>query len=258
MGTSTKKVKFIFPDKVKGWLSYNEGKVLYELAQKQPKSGCVVELGTYQGRSAICLAQGSLKAGGGPIFTIDKFTGDRCIGQKQDYYYLFLKNIKRFGTEKEITGIRGDTVEVGRGWKKSTRLLFLDATHFYQDVVSDWKAWERHLVNGGIVVFHDCNWPGVYRLIGQLVKAGKIKYPRVLLGNGSTGLTWAYKVSPKEKISRLTRYWALLNFKYLFLPKLWGRFEQTIKERGERSETDIWFRFFGSLANFWKRSSGKT
>jgi len=53
--------KFIFPEDVEGWLWDKEGEELYKLAQRNKDLGVVVELGSYHGKSTICLAQGKKK-----------------------------------------------------------------------------------------------------------------------------------------------------------------------------------------------------
>lgn len=245
---------FIFPKDVQGWLSPGEGKLLFELAQLNPHLGVVVELGSYHGRSTICLAQGSKKVKGGRVFTVDTFVGDRTIGQRPDFYKQFKQNIKRYQLEEEIVAIRGDTVEVAKDWKKPIRFLFHDASHFYEDVINDFEAWERYLVPGGIIAFHDCEWPGVYKVVCRLIKSGRVKDLKTFRGQDSTGLAYAYKVSNKKSIPWSRRYKSLLEFKRIFLPKFWGRFKQEINERGE---SDIWFRIFGSMANFYKKLTNR-
>src|SRR5690606_30630361 len=48
--------EFRFPSDVQGWLSYREGKTLYDLARGKR----VLEIGSYCGRSTICLAQSAV------------------------------------------------------------------------------------------------------------------------------------------------------------------------------------------------------
>lgn len=63
-------MKFYFPRSVKGWLSFEEGRLLFKLAQLNPHLGVVVGAGCFHGRSTICLVQGSQCVGGGKIYSI--------------------------------------------------------------------------------------------------------------------------------------------------------------------------------------------
>ena len=42
-----------------------------------------------------------------------------------------------------------------KGWRRPIRLLWIDGSHKYEDVKMDFLLWERHLVKGGIIAFHD-------------------------------------------------------------------------------------------------------
>ena len=56
------------------WPPVREGKyrTLYGLA-REARGGCIVELGTYLGAGAICLALAAREGGRAPVFTVDDF-----------------------------------------------------------------------------------------------------------------------------------------------------------------------------------------
>lgn len=243
-------MNFIFPSDIKGYTSGTEGKLLYKLAQKNPHLGSVVELGTFHGRSAVCLAQGSKKVGGGKVFTVDNFTGDKYVGAHLDFYPEFKKNIKRWKLEEEIVALRGDTVNIAKEWKKPIRFLFLDADHSYQRVALDASVWERYIVSGGIVAFHDslC-WLGVYKFVFKLIMSGDFKNFKTLTAD-SMGVTYAFKKAKGEKITNFERGKNLLGLVLISLPKL------PVLVRvyaSQRDESDFWYRFFDWLAKFYRK-----
>jgi len=251
-------MKFVFPSKVEGWLTREEGRLLFKLARLNPYLGSVVELGSFQGRSTVCLAQGSKSRGGGKVFTVDKFVGDDIIGPYSDFYPQFKQNIKRYDLEDNIVVFRGNSLEIVKKWLGQIRLLFIDASHHYKDVSVDFHTWEKYLVPGGIIVFHDsiC-WPGVYRLVCEVIASGRFKNFKTYLKPISpiNGITYASKNEKGMITPRVERFQALLQFKILSLPKLSDRIKQTVKDRGE---ADIWFKILGSFANLWKSLRGKS
>jgi hypothetical protein len=45
--------------------------------------------------------------------------------------------------------------EAVRGWNKPIRLLWIDGDHRYEPMKLDFKLWEPHVVEGGIIARHD-------------------------------------------------------------------------------------------------------
>src|SRR5258708_12129029 len=58
-----------------GWLSAAEGDLLFHLAS-QCRAGCIVEIGSFQGKSITYLAAGSEAGASLPVYSIDPHTGD--------------------------------------------------------------------------------------------------------------------------------------------------------------------------------------
>jgi hypothetical protein len=55
-----------------------------------------------------------------------------------------------------VTFLRGDSVQVAmRIPARSLRLVYIDADHSYEGVMSDIRAWYPKLVRGGVMAFHD-------------------------------------------------------------------------------------------------------
>jgi len=62
-------------EKVKGWLTFNEGVFLYNTAKNCNSKYVIVEIGSWQGKSTIWLAKGSLAGNKARIYAIDPHTG---------------------------------------------------------------------------------------------------------------------------------------------------------------------------------------
>lgn len=242
------KTGFVFPKEVLGYLSATEGKLLYQLAQTHPGLGTVVELGAYQGKSIICLAQGSKMVHAGNIYTVDNFIGDKYVGYKTNYYQELIKNINRYHLEKDVVIIRGDIQVVAGKWHQPIRLLFIDADHTYQAVSTDFWAWGKYLVSGGIVAFHDslC-WFGVCKFIIKLIMNGQFTNWHTLV-HDSMGLTYA--TNQKEKRAGWLKYQYLVTFLIHALPRIpvFIRAEVSLRDK-----TDFWYQLFEFLAKLWKK-----
>src|SRR4051794_20320161 len=59
-----------FFKRTQGMTSFKEVSLLYELA-REAKVGCIVEVGSYRGRSTVALGLGSLDGNRVPVFAID-------------------------------------------------------------------------------------------------------------------------------------------------------------------------------------------
>ena len=132
---------------VKGHLYPHEAVFLFWLACKVPGRGEVVEIGSFCGRSALCLAAGLHRRGEGRLFTIDP----HVYGSEQG----LLENLKLFGACDRVEVIVGPSVSVALAWNKPVRMLFVDGNHELGNVVADVLAWGPHIEPGGFIVLHD-------------------------------------------------------------------------------------------------------
>lgn len=148
-------------EKVHGWMSPGQLFALYALAKQVPPTGCIVEIGAWQGRSSIALAWF-----GRTTFSIDPWD---CSGGGQ--YKWFKGNL--FETWQENTrnaGVSpiplvGTSEQVNRTWTEAIDLLFIDGDHSYAAVKKDFTQWSPFLKPGGTIVFDDCSEAGPYRAI---------------------------------------------------------------------------------------------
>ena len=67
-----------------------------------------------------------------------------------------------------------------KDWEKPIRLLFIDGGHKYEEVKMDFDSWSPFLVDGGMIIFHDSDWPGVKKLLGEEIY-GKENYGSVMV-----------------------------------------------------------------------------
>ena len=172
---------------IDGWLTRNEEAILFRLAGAVPSCQCIVELGSWLGRSTVLLGGGSSAGRGAPLFAVDYFAA--AGAQKEflearggeiarDYLPAFESNMRKAGLSNHIHAIRSGTAEAGQDWKgPRVGLLFIDADHNYPAVKRDWNAWLPHLVPGARVAFHDYQNPAfeVTRFVDELLLTGMLK-----------------------------------------------------------------------------------
>jgi predicted O-methyltransferase YrrM len=137
---------------VPGWLGDEEAFALYELARRCTGRGAIVELGSWRGRSTICLALGSKDGPGVPVVAVDRHTDKTFVD--------FQENIRRAGIADLVRPIRATSDEAFGGFDEPIELIFIDASHKYEDVRRDFEQWVSLVVEGGTVAMHDTTWEG--------------------------------------------------------------------------------------------------
>jgi predicted O-methyltransferase YrrM len=169
-------------------LSPGEQKLLYELARQVPRCGTIVELGSWMGGSTIMLAAGSVSGPQAKVYAVDAFAivgqnaleyTDRVTGAGPDYLARFRSNIQRAGVESLVEPIQSLTLPAAAAWKgPAINLLFIDASHYYEDVARDFAAWAIHCARGASCVFHDyalTSAPGVKKFVDRAIARGLLE-----------------------------------------------------------------------------------
>ena len=169
-------VKELIKD-VPGWLSDEEGEALYELARECTGRGVIVEIGSWKGKSTICLGLGSRAGSSVPIFAVDPHA-DYRHGEFKD-------NVDRAGITDLVTPVKGLSQQVVGDFDRPIELLFVDGSHEEDDVREDFDTWVPKVVDGGVVAFHDTTWhPGVRRVVAEKIYASRqFKDVRFVIGS---------------------------------------------------------------------------
>lgn len=152
---------------IEGWMRFEELLWLYRTAQTM---GSVAEIGSWKGRSTHAICSGCKR---GMVTAVDHFRGSP--GEEQAHaeakqegdpiYRQFLANMRGFDN---LLVIRADSVEAAEKVPdRSFDLVFIDASHRYEDVKRDIEAWlpkARIMIAG-----HDFapEWPGVRRAVTE-------------------------------------------------------------------------------------------
>lgn len=161
-------------NQISGWLYAGEAEILRKYAAIANKG--VVELGSYEGKSSIVLASATTV----PIYCVDTFNSLGVNVEPRNTYEKFIENTKDF---LNIVPIVGRTDEVCRNFNRVFDVLFIDASHDYDSVKTDFNNWFPLLSVGGVIIFHDVyakdvedstqtNHPGVYMFFHELLDSG--------------------------------------------------------------------------------------
>jgi predicted O-methyltransferase YrrM len=176
MNEFTVHVKPLIAD-VPGWLTDEEGEALYDLARACAGKGVIVEIGSWMGKSTICLGRGSLAGASVPIYAIDPHT-DHRFGD-------FKANVDRAGITELVTPIASLSQPAADDFHEPIELLFVDGSHEYDLVLEDFEKWVPKVVDGGWVAFHDTTWTaGPRKVVGQAVyRSSRFKDARFVVGS---------------------------------------------------------------------------
>lgn len=166
-----------FLDRTEGMTSFEEAKLLYELA-REVRSGCIVEVGAYRGRTAVALGRGSLDGYRVPVFTIEPhetFTGVLGGQFGPADAGAFHKAMLETGCYHVVRLVNLRSEQVVRDWRLPVALLWIDGDHRYEGVRRDFESWRPHLLQGASIVFDDAADPaiGPHRLIAEILATGE-------------------------------------------------------------------------------------
>lgn len=164
---------------VDGWLTPDETKCLYDLAEtaaRENPNACIVEIGSYRGKSTIALALGL--QGVGRVTAIDPHEGAKYGFSMADVPILE-KNLKDFGVSHHVDMTIAKSSDVAKTWDQPIDVLWIDGDHEYAGVKADVDNWTPFVRKGGYVAMHDCGsdkWPGVQQALNELLQTGEWEY----------------------------------------------------------------------------------
>jgi hypothetical protein len=162
---------------VEGHLGQGEAQLLFDLASNV-SDGCIVEVGSYRGKSTVALGLGARAAKRGVrVYAVDPH--EAFVGVLGGVFgpqdrLAFFQNMLRTGCAETVRLINVSSEVVSKGWEHPIGLLWIDGDHRYEAVRRDFACWAPFLVEKGVVAFHDSldENLGPARLIAELVGSG--------------------------------------------------------------------------------------
>jgi hypothetical protein len=165
-----------FIEPTAGWLAREEAALLFNLA-KTIKDGCIVEVGSYCGRSATALAMGSIAGHMSPVYCIEpheKFTGPFGGQFGPIDRGHFMRRMVELGLFHIVRLVNLPSELLASSWPMPVKLLWIDGDHRFDSVQKDFRAWQNKLDEEATVVFDDAGIPGggPHRLVTELLQEG--------------------------------------------------------------------------------------
>ena len=133
---------------VTGWMEENDLKQIELWAQSVPAGGTIVEVGSYQGRSAVCWATSCDPSV--TVYCIDPFT----VTPTRNDYKEFIKNTEHL---KNIIPIRGLSPYDISYPETPIDIFFLDAEHANPSDLDSLEYFIPFIKKGGLLCGHDYN-----------------------------------------------------------------------------------------------------
>ena len=166
---------------LRGGITPQEGSLLRRLAS-ECRDGCIVEVGSFRGKSAVALAFGvrdvEAPAARPEIYCIEPhrpftgFYGGQFGPVDRGAFYAAMCDTEAF---REVALVNLSSEEVTPSWTRRVGLLFIDGDHHYPGVKRDFDSWDPHVRQGGIVAFDDAQDPecGPHRLVHEILGSGR-------------------------------------------------------------------------------------
>jgi hypothetical protein len=148
------------------WFSYAD--FYKSMVEKFPSGSRFLEVGSWRGRSAAFLGVEIINSKKDIMLTcLDSWryreNTEQPVNNQDDFddiYWEFIKNMQPLIQYKKNPSLiytsRKESVEAARECRDNIfDFIFIDAGHYYEDVLSDLNAWYPKLKEGGIISGHD-------------------------------------------------------------------------------------------------------
>lgn len=174
-------------DDASGWDGDN---AIFDLLVDKHKPKVIIEVGTWKGQSAFTMAEACRKRQlQTAIICVDTWLGSpehwitwpEELKRRNGYpqlYYLFLENVVRRNLCETIVPLpTTSTVAAALLDRQGVRadLIYIDANHEYDAVLSDMEHYFRLLAPGGLLFGHDLQEPDIVRAVNSFCLAHELK-----------------------------------------------------------------------------------
>lgn len=156
-----------------GWLTEKEGEFLYDTAKKCMGKGVILEIGSWKGRSTVCLALGSKTGKGVKIYSIDPHIGgieQKMFLDNKSSFEEFKRNMKKAEVEDIIKSIVKTSKEAVDDWNRPVEFLWIDGDHSYDGAKLDFDFYSPFVVEDGIIAFHDSAQGDVLKVVQEVFR----------------------------------------------------------------------------------------
>ena len=149
------------------------------VAESLPENAILVEIGVWQGRSAVFMAEKLCELNKpAKFYLVDSFDGGKILAQAAQglatpLLEIVKSHLRSAGVADKITDIIASlsVIAARRFEDRSIDFAFIDADHDYASVRADILAWWPKIKVGGLLAGHDYKsyWVGVAQAVDELV-----------------------------------------------------------------------------------------
>ncbi len=163
---------------IPGWSAESQLRYLMSCVSSLPDHSHIVEIGVWQGRSAIAMAE-ACRGTGKRVFAIDpwqdytqegvqvsRYVNGWGVNSFEAVFTTFQRNIQRFRLEPWIVTCRSTSRAAAETWSHGpVGMVYIDGNHDEEAVRTDLEAWVPLVGKGGIVCGDDWSWESVHRAV---------------------------------------------------------------------------------------------
>ena len=152
---------------IQGWMDPHD---LEWLALEASRHNSIVEVGCWRGRSTTCLATNTA----GTVYAVDHWRGseEHQPVDAPQLYQMFLDQMAPFIESGKVIPLRKDSISAAAEFgsmNMSFDMVFIDASHDYESVSADIRAWKPLVRPGGLFCGHDAGHPPIMRALAELL-----------------------------------------------------------------------------------------
>lgn len=184
-----------------------------------PIKGDILEIGSFKGKSTIILAKAAAMAGHGRIYACDPLSlpcsTDPTDAKKEQLPEIFFNNLRDNEVEEDVVFFQMRSETLAETWDHPLKALWIDGDHTYEGVMTDLTGFEKHLLPGSVICFHDVlhEFEGSIRVFmerillsskyGDCGLCGSIGWAQFVGDGPVTTQQWKSKFSQYQKLSKL-------------------------------------------------------
>ncbi|EGJ30191.1 MULTISPECIES: class I SAM-dependent methyltransferase [Moorena] len=161
---------------IDGFLVPGQEEFLFNKVKSLPEDALIVEVGSYKGRSTAAMAFACVGTNR-KIYCIDPWIGQCHDLPEKSVFEVWKENLDNYQLTPYIRYFQGYSSEILKRWgeltgEKTIDFVFIDGSHEYLDVLTDFGLLLPLMKVGGWMAFHDIieTWPGCDYLWHDIVK----------------------------------------------------------------------------------------
>lgn len=147
---------------IEGWMSEPE---LAWLAKQAVEHRCIVEIGSYLGRSTRALLDNTE----GVVYACDDWKGPRDVSlgatERRHLFTHFMTNVSDHLYTGRLVIVKEDHSQIV--FRRHADMVFIDGNHDYDDVRRDIGFWSSRLTPNGLLCGHDANFESVLQAVAD-------------------------------------------------------------------------------------------